>query len=408
MRIAIIGQGYVGLTITEGATSHGHQVMGIDINVSVVEKLNSGKSHVEGISSEAIAIARSQGLFTASSDFSQIEGSEVVVIAVPTPLDDAGKPDLAMLRRACESIAPFLNGETLVINESTSFIGTLRNFIEPTIRKINPHPKMFAISPERVDPGNAEFGVRNTPRLVGGLTVESAEKAEYFYSTFCKNVVRVSSPEVAEAAKLLENTFRFINIGFINEFAKLMNTMDISVSEVISAAGTKPYGFMPFFPNVGIGGHCIPVDPLYLQKNAEEIGMKSQFISLAESMNHEMPKYFVKRLEQLYGSVKGKSILVIGVSYKPNIADTRETPAEFVITELNLKGAKVSWHDPLVSTFMGQTSSPISGSYDLALILVKHNDLILEEWRGGPIYCVNEIPSHSEWIPVLSPTTNSK
>ena len=408
MRIAIIGQGYVGLTITEGATSHGHQVMGIDINVSVVEKLNSGKSHVEGISSEAIAIARSQGLFTASSDFSQIEGSEVVVIAVPTPLDDAGTPDLAMLRRACESIAPFLNGETLVINESTSFIGTLRNFIEPTIRKINPHPKMFAISPERVDPGNAEFGVRNTPRLVGGLTVESAEKAEYFYSTFCKNVVRVSSPEVAEAAKLLENTFRFINIGFINEFAKLMNTMDISVSEVISAAGTKPYGFMPFFPNVGIGGHCIPVDPLYLQKNAEEIGMKSQFISLAESMNHEMPKYFVKRLEQLYGSVKGKSILVIGVSYKPNIADTRETPAEFVISELNLKGAKVSWHDPLVSTFMGQTSSPISGSYDLALILVKHNDLILEEWRGGPIYCVNEIPSHSEWIPVLSPTTNSK
>jgi UDP-N-acetyl-D-glucosamine dehydrogenase len=401
MRVAVIGQGYVGLTISSGAISAGFEVIGIDKNQKVVESLNSGKSHIEGISDEKVASALSQGRFKASADFADITDSKVVVIAVPTPLNRAGEPDLSILMSAIESIAPFLGEDSLVINESTSYIGTLRNVIAPQVTSLNSKVKHFAVSPERVDPGNKSFDVKNTPRLVGGLTEEASNRAVAFYSSFSDQVVKVSSPEVAEAAKLLENSFRFINIGFINEFAQLMNTMGISVSEVIAAAGTKPYGFMPFFPNVGIGGHCIPVDPLYLQRNASDNGLISRYIKLSEELNHEMPKYCVEGLEELYGKLNGKHILVVGVSYKPDISDTRESPAEFVIKELEKKGAKVSWHDPLVESFNGKSSASINGDYDLALVLVKHQALDMSPWSKEPIYCVNSIASEPEWIPIL-------
>ena len=401
MRVAIIGQGYVGLTITSGASGAGFDVLGIDKNESVVQGLNSGKSHIEGISDRQIASAISSGKFKASSDFSDIANSEIVVIAVPTPLNRSGEPDLAILESASNSIAPFLTEETLVVNESTSYAGTLRNVIAARVNTLNPKVKYFAVSPERVDPGNKSFGVKNTPRLVGGITDEAANRAVTFYSSFCDHVIKVSSPEVAESAKLLENSFRFINIGFINEFAQLMNTMGIPVSEVIAAAGTKPYGFMPFFPNVGIGGHCIPVDPLYLQKNALDHGVISKYIRLSEELNHEMPKYCVGRLEEIYRSLKGKHLLVVGVSYKPDISDTRESPAEFVIKELEKRGAKVSWHDPLVEIFIGQSSASIAGDYDLALVLVKHQVLDMSFWSKKPVYCVNSTASEPEWIPIL-------
>jgi UDP-N-acetyl-D-glucosamine dehydrogenase len=401
MRVAIIGQGYVGLTISSGAIRAGFEVLGIDKNQGVVAGLNSGKSHIEGISDLQIASAVTSGKFKASSDFSDLANSEIVVIAVPTPLNRSGEPDLALLESASASIAPFLNTETLVINESTSYAGTLRNVIATQVKALNPKVKHFAVSPERVDPGNKLFGVKNTPRLVGGITNEAADRAVAFYSSFCDHVVRVSSPEVAESAKLLENSFRFINIGFINEFAQLMNTMGIPASEVIAAAGTKPYGFMPFFPNVGIGGHCIPVDPLYLQKNALDHGVINRYIKLSEELNHEMPKYSVGRLEELYGSLKGKHLLLVGVSYKPDISDTRESPAESVMKELEQRGAEVSWHDPLVERFNGQSSASISGDYDLALILVKHQLLDMSSWANKPIYCVNSVDSEPEWIPIL-------
>ena len=401
MRVAVIGQGYVGLTISSGAISAGFEVIGIDKNQRVVEGLNSGKSHIEGISDAQIASAISLGRFKPSSDFAEIVNSEIVVIAVPTPLNKSGEPDLALLESASASIAPFLGEDTLVINESTSYAGTLRNVIATRVNTLNPKVKYFAVSPERVDPGNKSFGVKNTPRLVGGITDEATNRAVAFYSSFCDHVIRVSSPEVAESAKLLENSFRFINIGFINEFAQLMNTMGIPVSEVIAAAGTKPYGFMPFFPNVGIGGHCIPVDPLYLQKNALDHGIMSKYIKLSEELNHEMPKYCVGRLEELYGSLKGKHLLVVGVSYKPDISDTRESPAESVIKELEKKGATVSWHDPLVESFNGQSSASISGDYDLGLVLVKHQLLDMSSWTDKPIYCVNSVDSEPEWIPIL-------
>jgi UDP-N-acetyl-D-glucosamine dehydrogenase len=401
MRVAVIGQGYVGLTISSGAISAGFEVIGIDKNQSVVQGLNSGKSHIEGISDAQLNSAISVGRFKASIDFAEIANSEIVVIAVPTPLSKSGEPDLALLESASDSIAPFLTEETLVVNESTSYAGTLRNVIVSRVKALNPKVKYFAVSPERVDPGNKSFGVKNTPRLVGGITDEAANRAVAFYSSFCDYVIKVSSPEVAESAKLLENSFRFINIGFINEFAQLMNTMGISVSEVIAAAGTKPYGFMPFFPNVGIGGHCIPVDPLYLQKNALDHGVLSEYIKLSEELNHEMPKYCVGRLEELYGSLKGKHLLVVGVSYKPDISDTRESPAESVIKELEQKGAEVYWHDPLVESFNGQSSASISGDYDLALVLVKHQLLDMSSWTNKPIYCVNSVDSEPEWIPIL-------
>ena len=401
MRVAIIGQGYVGLTITAGAVGAGHEVVGIDKSKSIVDSLNGGRSHIEGISNALVADAINNGLYRATTSFEASSKADIVVIAVPTPLDSSGLPDLSLLESACDSLAPYLNEKTLVINESTSFAGTLRNIIAKRIKDINPKVHFFAVSPERVDPGNEQFGVKNTPRLVGGITPESTDLAIAFYSTFCDNVVRVSSPEVAESAKLLENTFRFVNIGFISEFAQLMNAMNIPVSEVITAASTKPYGFMPFFPNIGIGGHCIPVDPLYLQKNAEDVGVKSRFIALSESLNHEMPEYCVKRLEDIHGELKGKSVLVVGVSYKPNIADTRETPAEHVISLLRKAGAVVSWHDPLVVTFNGESSSPIDGNYDLALVLVNHGNLDMKSWRGGPIYCINAVKDNSQWIPIL-------
>jgi UDP-N-acetyl-D-glucosamine dehydrogenase len=401
MRVAIIGQGYVGLTISFGAVSAGFKVLGIDKNKRIVEGLSSGKSHIEGISDADISSAINSGSFRLSDSFADIANSEIVVIAVPTPLTRSGEPDLSLLESASTSIAPFLNSETLVINESTSYAGTLRSVIAARVTAINPKVRHFAVSPERVDPGNKSFGLKNTPRLVGGLTEESTDRAVAFYSSFCDQVVKVSSPEVAESAKLLENSFRFINIGFINEFAQLMNTMGIPVSEVIAAAGTKPYGFMPFFPNVGIGGHCIPVDPLYLQKNAHDHGVMSRYIKLSEELNHEMPKYCVGRLEELYGSLKGKHLLVVGVSYKPDVSDTRESPAESVIKELEQRGAEISWHDPLVESFNGQSSASISGDYDLALVLVKHKLLDMSSWTNKPIYCVNSVDSEPEWIPIL-------
>jgi UDP-N-acetyl-D-glucosamine dehydrogenase len=401
MRIAIIGQGYVGLTITSGALSANHDVIGIDTSESLVKNLNKGISHIEGIASQILQEGIKQGKFKASSDFSEIRSSEIVIIAVPTPLDSEGNPDTTILESAVNSIASNLSEGALVINESTSYIGTLREVIVEPINVKNPKVEDFAVSPERVDPGNKEFGAKNTPRLVGGINEKATDRASAFYSTFCDHVVKVSSPEVAEAAKLLENTFRFVNIGFINEFTQIMNALQIPASEVISAAATKPYGFMPFFPNVGIGGHCIPVDPLYLQKNAQDVNNSSKYIEISEALNHLMPKYSVERLEKLFGSLKGKKVLVVGISYKPDIADTRESPAQAVMEHLKASGAAVFWHDPLIASFEGQSSSQVSGEYDLALVLVKHQSLDMSAWRGGPIYCVNPIDSHRDWIPIL-------
>ena len=401
MKIAVIGQGYVGLTISVGALSAGHEVLGVDYSEGLVTSLKSGKSHIEGISDVEISSGIQSGKFLPTSDYSLIAESDVVVIAVPTPLNEFGRPDLAMLESAAKSVGGALKKRALIINESTSFPGTLRDVIRPLVEKGSPLDHMYAISPERVDPGNKNFGTKNTPRIVGGMSDEARDKAVEFYRSFCDHVVPVSSPEVAEAAKLFENTFRFINIGLVNEFAQVMGAMGIPVDEVLSAAATKPYGFMPFHPNVGIGGHCIPVDPMYLQQKAKEIGVESKYIAVSEAINHEMPKFIVSRLRAELGGLRGKKIQVAGVSYKANIADTRETPAIDVVKLLESEGAEVTWHDPLVSSWNGSDSSPLNSSVDAGLVLVAHDEFDPSGWGSVPVYSINRHPRYS-WTPLIT------
>ena len=401
MRVAVIGQGYVGLTISIGAVNAGHEVVGIDLSEGLVQGLASEKSHIEGISDSDISSALASGRFRPTSDYGLLGDAELVVIAVPTPLDEKGQPDLNILESAAKSVGKSLRKRSLIVNESTSHPGTLRDFIRPLIEAASPLDHMYAISPERVDPGNEKFGTRNTPRIVGGLTDEARDKAIEFYRSFCDEVVPASSAEVAEAAKLLENTFRFINIGLVNEFTKIMNEMGIPADEVIAAARTKPYGFMPFHPNVGIGGHCIPVDPIYLQAKAKELGLESRYIALSEQINEEMPSYVMDRLASLFGDLKGKKIQVFGVSYKADVADTRETPASAVIGILKSKGAIVSWHDPLVKSWNGEDSSAVDKSADLGLVLVAHKKLDLSGFTA-PVFTINPNPKFPNWRPLLS------
>jgi UDP-N-acetyl-D-glucosamine dehydrogenase len=401
MRVGVIGQGYVGLTISIAAVKVGHSVVGVDLSSKIVGDLSNGKSHIEGISDSEIAEAIAKGGYSVSSDFGTIKDCDVIVIAVPTPLSEEKLPDLGSLKSATKRIGESVGSSKLIINESTSFPGTLREVIKPIIDGAGDLNHLFAVSPERVDPGNATFGTRNTPRLVGGLTDEARDKAIQFYSTFCDEVVAVSSAEVAEAAKLLENSFRFVNISFVNEFAKIMHTLDIPVDQVIQAAATKPYGFMSFTPTVGIGGHCIPVDPIYLQKVAEESGRASHFIELSERTNTEMPTYVAGLLSEISGGLSGKRVLVAGVSYKPDVADTRESSAEPFIDELKRLGARVSWHDPLVKTWKGEKSANLTKDFDLCFVLTAHESLDLSNWAGGPIYTLMPSTQHPEWISLL-------
>jgi UDP-N-acetyl-D-glucosamine dehydrogenase len=375
MRVAIIGQGYVGLTIAVGAADAGYTVVGFDVNAGLVDQLNQGHSHIEGISDAAINGFIGKGAYTASTDPSVLEGSDVIVIAVPTPLDDARNPDLSFVHAASDLIAQHVKSPALIVNESTSYPGTLRTEIATRITGVE---HLYASSPERVDPGNTQWGTKNTPRLIGGLTPAAVVKAREFYGSFCDSIIEVSSPEVAEAAKIFENTFRQVNIALVNEFAQISDALGISSREVIEAAATKPYGFMPFNPGPGVGGHCIPVDPSYLAHVANEVGVPATFIKRANEVNLAMPAYVVKRVVAGNGgSIKGKKVVVVGVSYKSNVADTRETPAAAVIDLLREQGATVTWHDDLVGNWRRESSSPIEGA-DIAVVVTKHDGVDLD------------------------------
>ncbi|CAM8620166.1 nucleotide sugar dehydrogenase [Candidatus Planktophila dulcis] len=374
MKVAIIGQGYVGLTIGLFASQF-HDVIGFDTNRGVVEFLSKGISHIEGVDSGALARVIQKGNYKATSNPADISDSEIVIIAVPTPLSIDRKPDLKFIDAACQTISNNLKRSALIINESTSFPGTLRNYIKPTIEKNSNNSLIhqYAISPERVDPGRGDFNQKNTPRLYAGLTHEASERTRIFYSSFCDKLVEVSSPEVAEAAKLFENTFRQVNIALVNEFAQITHALGISVHETLEAANTKPYGFMKFTPSAGVGGHCIPVDPTYLAAKAEELGVPATFIRHANEVNLNMSQYVVDRVKKDNGgSLRGKSILIVGVAYKPNVADVRETAAELVIELCRSQGAIVTWHDDLVKNWNGETSSWLQGA-DISIVITKHD-----------------------------------
>jgi UDP-N-acetyl-D-glucosamine dehydrogenase len=317
-----------------------------------------------------------------------VKDCQVILICVPTPLSQAHQPDLSYVVDAVKSFAKYLSKGTLVILESTVEPGTTRNILIPLLEKVSGLERVefhVAFSPERIDPANKQWGVRNTPKIVAGLTIEACEVAVTFYSKFVDEVIKCSSLEVAETAKLLENSFRLVNISFINELSIFCQKLDIDVNDVIKAASTKPYGFMPFYPSIGVGGHCIPVDPLYLANKAREIGAPTRFIDLADQINQEMPGYFVGRAEEKIGGLKGKKVLVIGVSYKPNVGDVRETPVKALVLRLKNKGAQVSWHDDLVKEWNGEKSVALSSGYDLAILATPHDYLDLTQLKNVPI-----------------------
>jgi UDP-N-acetyl-D-glucosamine dehydrogenase len=354
MKIAIIGLGYVGRSIAQAAVGAGHSVIGFDTNSDVVSSI------------------KFNGDFKATTDAALLDDAEVVVIAVPTPLDDARKPDLSAVNAACKTIIENLKKPVLVISESTSYPGTLRNEIAAVIEKASGLGHMYASSPERVDPGNEKWTQKNTPRLLAGLTPDATAMARKFYSSFCDEVIEVSTPEVAEAAKLFENTFRQVNIALVNEFAQISDALNIPTREVLKAAATKPFGFMSFQPGPGVGGHCIPVDPSYLAYVADNVGVPAEFIKRANEVNLGMPAYVVSRVAKDVGPLKGKKVVVVGIAYKANVSDTREAPAALVISELQKLGAEVSWHDPVVGTWNGQSSSKLKG-FNVAIVVTKHD-----------------------------------
>lgn len=382
MKVSIIGQGYVGLSLAASCVASGNEVVGFDLNEDLIKSLANGISHVE-----SVTVPRSN--YLAASDPSTINGSDIVIIAVPTPLDSERKPDLKYLISACEIVSKNLKNQALIINESTSFPGTLRDLIAKSIEAESGLNHLYAASPERVDPGNEIWNQANTPRLVSGLTDEATKKTVDFYSTFCAHVVPVSSPEVAEAAKLFENTFRQVNIAMVNELAQISHGLDIDVREVLDAAATKPFGFMKFNPSLGVGGHCIPIDPSYLSFAAENAGIEASFIDLANEINLEMPSYVANRIANAVGGLKGKKVLVAGLSYKANISDLRESPSLLLIDALEVLGAEVTKHDPLVA----ETSEIVSA--DVAILAVAHDAIDKDALKASAPYvfdCTGTMP----------------
>ena len=386
--ISVIGQGYVGLPLSLAAAESGFKIVGVDVNQNIVKQLNSGLTKLEDVNLANLEELLKNGSYSATNEFSVVSESSIILICVPTPLQDNHKPDLSYLISAVKSIGKHLSKGSLVIIESTVAPGTTRGLLVPLLEKesnLNVNEFLVAFSPERIDPQNKTWNIKNTPKLVSGLTKEASVKAIEFYSKFVDNIIECNSIEVAEMAKLLENSFRLVNISFINEISIICQKLGIGVTDVINAAATKPYGFMPFYPSIGVGGHCIPVDPIYLSDKAREIGAPTRFIDLADEINQEMPRYFVTRAEEKFGGLASKKVLVIGVSYKPNVADVRETPVEALILCLKEKGAKVSWHDDLVKEWNGDKSVALSSDFDLAILATPHDYLDLSILGEIPI-----------------------
>lgn len=353
-RVSIVGQGYVGLPLAMAAMRSGWHVTGIDVSLRIVDGLNSGISHVEDVTNEELQKAINAGLYKATNNGGVAADSEICIICVPTPLDAKGLPDLSYLDSAVQLVANHLPDNALLVSESTSYPGTVRDFVAPlvaSLRSDGAKGMSFASAPERVDPRNEKWQMENTPRLVSGIDSVSTERALAFYRSICETVIEVSKPEVAEMAKLLENTFRQVNIALVNQLVPFCNEIGIDIREVVEAAGSKPYGYMKFFPGAGVGGHCIPIDPLYLLWKARQVGVELPFVAKADEVNGGMPEYVVSRLLELTGAASGSSLAILGVAYKAGISDVRESPAEHVARAIQSKGFKPVWMDPLVSKF---------------------------------------------------------
>lgn len=387
-KIVVVGLGYVGLPLAVKASEANFQVTGIEIDKSKVSSISLGRTADSNEPDQQIITLLKNGNLKLSTSFDAVSTADVVIICVPTPLDEKRKPNLSYIEKAAVSIAKNLKKGTLIILESTVQPGTTRNFLIPLVEQNSSvliSDLDIAYSPERIDPFNEKWSIINTPKVISGINRKATNRAYEFYSKFIGEIVEAPSIEVAEMSKLLENSFRFINISFVNEFAILCENLGINVLEVIETAATKPYGFMPFYPGLGAGGHCIPVDSIYLLDLAKKNNTQSRFIELAAVVNDEMPVHFVRKSVELLGTLQKKRILVIGVTYKPNVADVRETPVEGLILGLRKLGAQVFWHDELVKEWNGETSSSLSDNYDLAILATPHSNLYLQQLGDTPI-----------------------
>lgn len=356
--VVIVGQGYVGLPLAIEATRAGHATTGLDLDPEVVARLSAGLSHVDDITDEEMGAALARG-YRASAEAAVLAEADVIVICVPTPLSPDGSPDMRAVKHAVGDVARFAKPGALVILESTTYPGTTDRLIRPALeasgREVD-RDFFLAFSPERIDPGNQQYTLRNTPKVVGGVTAESTRRASEFYRGFVDTVVAVKGAKEAESAKLLENTYRHVNIALVNEMVRFCQELDIDFWEVISAAATKPFGFQPFYPGPGVGGHCIPIDPNYLSYEVKrQLGRPFRFVELAQEINESMPRYVVDRLQDALNDagkpVRGSHVLILGVTYKPNIADQRESPAKPIAALLARKGAVLTFHDPRVAAW---------------------------------------------------------
>jgi UDP-N-acetyl-D-glucosamine dehydrogenase len=393
--VGVIGLGYVGLPLAVAFAREGCDVVGVDVDARKVDAIVAGESYVEDVPSQALREAAAR--IEATTRYAALERADAVLICVPTPLTRNREPDLGPLLDASRSLAEVLKRDQLVVLESTTYPGTTREHVAPLLEESGlaaGRDFHLAFSPERVDPGRSDFTLRNTPKVIGGLTDASAQRAEEVYGIVCDELVRVSSPEAAELTKLLENIFRSVNIALVNELAMLTDRMGIDVWEVVEAAATKPYGFMRFEPGPGMGGHCLPVDPFYLSWRAREFDMATEFIELAGKVNQQMPYHCAAKVQRALNDaglpVKGARVAVLGVSYKPGVADVRESPALKIISLLSELGAEIRYHDPHVPALAdyGLQSQPLEQALadaDLALIVTAHPgvdyDLVIRRAR---------------------------
>ncbi|MDV6298602.1 nucleotide sugar dehydrogenase [Dietzia maris] len=388
----VIGQGYVGLPMALRAAEAGHSVVGLDLNESVIDDLNRGISHIDDVSDADLSAGLKNG-YRATFDQSCIADADVVVVCVPTPLSEDGGPDLKAVEATARSIGQFVTDGTLCILESTTYPGTTEEVFAPLVTRgtLEIGKEVFiAFSPERIDPGNKKYGVKNTPKVVGGITPGCAARAVDFYATFVDTVVSTKGAKEAEMAKLLENTFRHVNIALVNEMVRFCQELDIDLWDAIDAADTKPFGFMAFRPGPGVGGHCIPIDPSYLSHRVKaKLGYAFRMVELAEEINHAAPSYVAQRVALILNdsgkAVRGARILLVGVTYKPDIADQRESPAIPVARELDKLGAHLEYVDPFVPEwrpfkddrvlFASEDAEASAASSDITVILQQHGGL---------------------------------
>ncbi|HEY1276638.1 MAG TPA: nucleotide sugar dehydrogenase [Thermoleophilaceae bacterium] len=389
MKVGIIGLGYVGLPLAVAFAEAGHSVLGVDVDPTKVEAVAAGRSYVEDISSERLLATRDK--LRASSRYADLAQMDAVIIAVPTPLTSNREPDLGPLLSSGSALAAVLQQGQLVVLESTTYPGTTREQLAPLLEESGLRAGSgfnLAFSPERIDPGRTDFTLRTTPKVVGGLTAHCLDRAVELYGRVCDEVVPVSTPEVAELTKLLENVFRSVNIALVNELAMLCDRMDIDVWEVVEAAATKPYGFMSFRPGPGLGGHCLPVDPFYLAWKAREYDTTTEFIELAGEVNQAMPLFCADKVARALNDdskpVRGSKVAILGVSYKAGVGDLRESPAIKIMSLLAERGAELAYHDPHVPELsgFGLSSRPVEevlADADVAVIITAHPDLDPEQ-----------------------------